>query len=142
MSMLRLPDHAAIFWLAFLQSECVKRSPATTTSGAPQIRLTQFLKILIEHQNVLPVKVLGYKLAGKQPLAMILQRRSGIAMINDGNGHVVGLACKEKVLVDSDPEYGEPLDLCRAGATDALAKRLGVLVSARLDVMYLCLQLK
>jgi hypothetical protein len=141
MNLLKLPDHVATGWLAFLKEECLKCSPATISSP-PRIRLSQFLKILLQHEKLLPVKLHRYDLLANQSLELILQRQNGIALISDGKGHVVGLACEEKVLVDSDPGYEQTLDLLSAEAPKVLAKYLRVADDSRLNVMYLQLRRK
>jgi hypothetical protein len=88
------------------------------------------------------VKLHRYDLLANQSLELILQRRNGIALISDGKGHVVGPACEEKVLVDSDPGYEQTLDLLDAEAPKVLAKYLGVADDSRLNVMYLQLRRK
>jgi hypothetical protein len=66
-------------------------------------------------------------------LGRILLMREGVALISNGRGHTVGLACASRILVDATVQH--PIEL-RGGASQ-LARHLSCHSHDRVNVLYL-----
>jgi hypothetical protein len=96
-----------------------------------------FLEVLLSKQSDLGLKLRSCELR-RHSLDQLLQRQKGIALVSDGNGHVVGVSCEHQVLVDPDPATTFPIDL--QGCTRRrLANVLEINEDARLNIMYVTL---
>jgi hypothetical protein len=105
------------------------------------ITLSGFESLLLKNETELGIRVIRTgrrRIRGlQQSLGEALERRQGIALISSGEGHCVGLSCRDCVAVDSDLKTPYPVDLRCDQGLSMLANLLDVEEDVRVCVLYI-----